>query len=335
MMDDINRKYDYWQAALAGQKPKPVVDQPELGFYRKGLYERNDKGNNRRVGWEPVAIWMNGATLILTHLGGDTSVRDRINEAWSYCCDNPISEEIYRAVAERGEPWPDAHDPSKNKPSTHPVLEGVTAASPENVLAAQLAEAKAGVSQYDKIDSDTMAGQALSLKNTITSLAGELNKHREALVRPHIDAQKAVNDRLNPIINDAKASAASLLKALGSWEDQKRAAARLAQETADRAAREHAEAVRKAEMSDTEAPPPPAPVIPNTPAPSIQVAAAVGRKASVKVKQFVISIDEDKAFAMFKGNTELSALLLALTQKAVDAGMPVPGAVTEERSVVR
>jgi hypothetical protein len=349
--------YDYWLAALAGKKPAMVVDDPQPGFYRK----KNGKG--REANFVPVAVFPLGDTYVgrvgVEGAGIQYDVTgDKLNELWSWIAGNPISEESYRAVAERGEPWSDAHDPSKNKPEGKSITqmreenprfdkdlettfamidagERALADLPENRLPREIAEAKAGVSQYERIDSDTMAGQALSLKNTITSLAGELDKHREALVRPHIDAQREVNERLNPIIKDAKASAAALLRSMGIWEDEKRAAARLAQETADKAAREHAEAVRKAEMSDTEAPPPPSPVLPNTPAPSVQVAAAVGRKASVKVKQFVVSIDEDKAFAMFKGNSELSALLLALAQKAIDAGMPVPGAITEERSVVR
>lgn len=349
MMDDIDRTnpYAYWKAALAGEKPKMYVDDPQCGFYRK----KNGKG--REANFVPVAVFSVDGVYI-ARVGLETAgiqydvTGDKLNELWSWIAANPISEEAYRAVAERGEAWPDAHDPSKNvKPLIGPTEFVIPAnivaqmgdlsrfETPETTLAREIGAAKAGVSQYDKIDSDTMAGQALSLKNTITSLAGELNKHREALVRPHIDAQKAVNDRINPIINDAKASAAALLKAMGAWEDQKRAAAKLAQEIADKAAREHTEAVRKAEMSDSEAPPPPAPVIPNTPTPSAQIAAAVGRKASVKVKQFVISIDEDKTFAQFKGNPQLSALLMSLAQKAMDAGLPVPGSVTEERSVIR
>lgn len=332
--------YAFWTAALAGEKPKMFAGDPQDGFYRRKM------GKGPNAGYQPVAIWGLGK---FGRVGNADVTGDAVQELWNWVAGNPISEEWYRAVSERGEPWPDAHDPSKNKPRTRPHIdalddigsdgefatETIVDEAPENKLAREITEAKAGVSQYDKIDSDTMAGQALSLKNTITSLAGELNKHREALVRPHIDAQKAVNDRLNPIINDAKASAAGLLKAMGSWEDQKRAAARLAQEASDKAAREHAAQVRAAETSGEEAPPPPTPVAPNTPAPSVQVAAAVGRKASVKVKQFVVSIDEDKTFSQFKGNPDLSALLMTLAQKAIDAGVPVPGAVTEERSVVR
>lgn len=340
--------YSYWQAATRGEKPKMYVDHPELGFYRKGVYERNDKGNNKRVGWSPVAVFMVD-DVMTARVGSESDGRDvtgdALNELWSYISDNAITEDQYRAVARHGKPWHDAHDPAKNKnpaPLTqpkHPAPEGATAASPENVLAAKIADAKAGVSQYAAIDSDEMAGQALSLKNTITSLAGDLDKFRETLVRPHIDAQREVNDRLNPVIKDAKAQAQKLLGAIGAWEDTKRAAQRAAEEATRRQAEEDR---RKQEWHDAtptgSIPEPVAPAPPvrsNAPPPATQVAAAVGRKASVRLAKFVTSIDLDKAFAQFRNEPAVNACLIGLAQRAVDAGLTVDGAVVEERSIVR
>src|ERR1700691_3106518 len=98
--------YEYWTAALAGEKPKMFVDDPMLGFYRKGVYERNDKGNSKRVGWVPVAIFLLGDELAAQVDDKPTMTdRDKINELWSYIAANPISEEWYRAVAEEGRPW--------------------------------------------------------------------------------------------------------------------------------------------------------------------------------------------------------------------------------------
>lgn len=398
--------YAYWQAAVRGEKPKAFVDQCELGFYRKSISEQNEKGNRRRVGWEPVAVFMTsyGTDDVMTaRVGSELSGRDvtgdALNELWSYIATNAISEEWYRTVARLGQPWPDAHDPEKNKP----VYTGVDIArgpdqtaytvrepsgsfreatadeiarakksaawddlktrinegtldltppqftggnkniiikpkpeSPEQKLLRELAGNKAGVSQYEKIDSDTMAGQALSLKNTITSLAGDLDKIREGLVRPHVDAQAEINGRLNPTIKDAKAQGQVLLKAIGGWEDTKREAARRAQALADAKAREHAEQVRRAEEAGKPAPAlPPAPVASNAPPPSTQVSAAVGRKASVKINKFVTSIDLDLAFKQFRNEPAVNACLIALAQRAVDAGLTVEGAVIDERSVVR
>lgn len=328
------------------------VDDPRLGFYRKGIYERNEKGNNKRVGWTPVAIFMADGVMMARVGPEDTGqdlAGDKLNELWTYVADNAITEGTYREVAKLGKPWPDAHDPSKNKPieakfklgdvTPSPEAFDKPSESPEQKLAREIAEARAGVSQYEKIDSDTMAGQALSLKNEITTLAGKLDKVREALVRPHVDAQAEVNGRLNPIIKDAKAQSATLLRAIGGWEDTKRAAQRAAEQAQ---ARRDMEASKTREWNEAAPPgsiPEPIktapPIASNAPPPSSQVAAAVGRKASVKVSKFVTDIDVDKAFAQFRNEPGVRAVLIALAQKAVDAGLSVDGATVEERSVVR
>jgi hypothetical protein len=332
--------YEYWRAALAGEKPKAYVDDPRLGFYRKGIYQRNDKGLNKRVGWAPVAVFMVGDVMtarVGDEATGNDVTDDKLNELWSYISDNPISEGTYRGVACLGQPWPDAHDPSKNKPGeVNPVAnEPPAEESPEQKLIAEINQAKAGVSQYDKIDSDEMAGRALSLKNEITTLAGKLDKIREAKVRPHVDAQAEINGKYNPIIKDAKAQTVVLRDRCGAWEDWKREQARKAQAEQERKDREHAEAVRKAAAANAPIPEAPAPVAPNAPPPKSQIAAAVGRKASVTVKKFVVSIDIDKTFAFFREKPELQQFLLQMAQRSVDAGIAVPDAIVEERSVVK
>ncbi len=338
--------YQYWKDALAGKKPPMYVDQCELGFYRKSISERNDKGNSRRVGWEPVAVFMDGDVMVARVGTKEITDPDKLNDLWSWIASNAISEEWYRAVAEQGLPWPDAHDPSKNVGNVldagGPVQSGKVTfgpeegrESPEQKLAREIAEAKAGVSQYAKIESDEMAGRAISLKNELTTLAGKLDKVRETLVRPHVDAQAEINGRFNPIIKDAKEQCKALLGHVGEWEDLKRDAARKAQAEADRIAREHAEKARKAEEAGKPPPPAPTPVAPNAPPPSVQIAAAVGKKASVKVAKIVTSIDLNKAFAQFGGQPEVYEVLLKLAQQAVDAGLTVDGAVIEEKSVVK
>ncbi len=104
--------FAYWRAALAGEKPTAFVDTPMCGFYRKGVYERgvirdgvfipDERANNRRVGWEPVAIYMQ----MRVRVGNDDFPADSI-DIWSWVADQPISEELYRAVSERNEPWPE------------------------------------------------------------------------------------------------------------------------------------------------------------------------------------------------------------------------------------
>ena len=112
--------YEYWRAALAGEKPKMYVDDPQCGFYRTAIREhlplKNGQGSGwKRTGWEPVAIFMIGEQLTavigvsgeITGMAQQTMTGDKLNEIWTYCAGNPISEEEYRSVAERNEGWSD------------------------------------------------------------------------------------------------------------------------------------------------------------------------------------------------------------------------------------
>jgi hypothetical protein len=328
--------YGYWRDALAGKKPKMFVDFPELGFYRKGVYKKEPNVRAKRVGWTPVAIFFpNGALAAV--IGPNTrpniiTDRDQINELWSFVAANPISEDTYRAVAERGEGWPDSHDAA---PALPDEPQAPTEQSPAEKIAAAVKADVALIANYKAIDSDEMSSKARSLQNRFLEHRGEAGKAYEAANRPLLDQQKALREIWFPIRDDADAGVKALATAMGVWEDSKRAAAKLAQEAADKAAREHAEAVRKAEEANRPAPPPPEVAKPNTPAPSAQIRGGAGRAASVKLEKFVTEIDGPKVFEQFKTNADLLELLLKLAEKAIRAGLDVPGAKWEERSVVR
>jgi len=90
--------YSYWKSALAGEKATAFVDSPSPGFYR----------TKRGTSWVPVAVWPNGDGLGFK-IGREVVGADMGTELWSHYCAHPITEEVYRAVAERGENWPDAH----------------------------------------------------------------------------------------------------------------------------------------------------------------------------------------------------------------------------------
>jgi hypothetical protein len=334
MMDDIDRKYDYWRAALAGQKPKPVVDQPELGFYRKGLYERNDKGNKRRVGWEPVALWMNGTTLILTHLGGDTSVRDRINEAWSYCCDNPISEETYRAVAERGEPWPDERAPV---PAANREVTAVDNNPPEVLTDADYATAiDAAIGAALKtVASEEEAAQALGSKNRIAELRLAADKAGKAIYDPMYRVYTAEQKKWSPIIARAAAKEKELNTAILTFREKERQ--RIALEQAQAEAKQHEidEAnERAAQRSIAAGLPEEAPEIieiekPAAPAPLVPTYGTRSVKEQLHTILDAVT-DYDAVYTFLKAEPKVKALLLELATAKVKAGFTVPGTTTRE-----
>ncbi len=97
--------YSYWRNAMAGQFG-PVHDgDPQPGFYRARVTF------GREVPWTPVAIWDDGNGLVAVKHAYivEKPLIVPADDVWSYCCDNPISEAAYRAVAERGQMWPSEH----------------------------------------------------------------------------------------------------------------------------------------------------------------------------------------------------------------------------------
>jgi hypothetical protein len=95
--------YSYWRKALEGEFG-PIHDgHPQPGFYRHPLCSKIN------VPWCPIAIWPDedGKLLAMKHVFiVEQPVIVPAEEVWTFCCDNPISEEAYRAVAENKLPWP-------------------------------------------------------------------------------------------------------------------------------------------------------------------------------------------------------------------------------------
>lgn len=337
--------YEFWKQSLAGTKPKMFVDDPQLGFYRRGVYTKEPNKRAKRVGWMPVAIY-SAAGVLTAQVGCDgeaavISDRDKINELWSYCAAYPITEEVYRAVAERGEPWPDSHESPLDDikaPGAAKAAKAVIEAnmSPAEKIAAEIRACQELLPKYATIESDEQSSKARSLQNRFLDLRGEAKKHYEAANRPLLDQQKALRAIWNPLQDEADAASVALRTAMGRWEDTKREAARRAAEAAEKARREHEEAAAKAAAANQPAPaPPPEPEKPNTPPPASQIRGGAGRAASVRVETIVTDVDVMKVAEQMKDHPDLKKCLMDLATRAIRAGIPVPGATTEERSVVR
>lgn len=95
--------YSYWRNGLKGNFGRISEGDAFPGFYRRKVVSGRDSP------WTPVAIWQDDygqlqavqhATVILGPSAVDPA------EVFLWCCQDPISEEAYRAVAEQGLPWP-------------------------------------------------------------------------------------------------------------------------------------------------------------------------------------------------------------------------------------
>lgn len=339
--------YSYWKAAMAGEKPAMFVDDPQLGFFRKGIYERNEKGNNRRVGWSPVAIYMAGGEI--TAQVGDNIVltdRDKINELWSYCAANSISEEWYRAVAERGEAWPDAHSPKANrapklaqdaeKDSPPDTEQGTPERSPEQKLLDELAEHAKGIPTYAKIEDDNLLSKAHDLRDKIKKIENAAESERKKEKDFYLKKGREIDDKWRGVILTAQARYAEISAPMNKWVNDKLETQRLQDERVAAQQKAHDEAVAAAEAANRPAPPPPEPPAPsNTPAPSMQVRSGGGARASnVRTHKVVTITDEAAVYKHFAGSQELTAVLLKLATIATNAGLNVPGTTSKQEAKV-
>lgn len=325
MADDIDRSFDWYNAALAGTRGPIDADNPRAGFYRVR--------NGRNGPFVPVAFWYDSQTQELRcHKNGRSLDDMAARELWVYAAKNLVPEAVYWSFID-GHGWPD-NDAGAAATAKGPQVDPET--DPAGSLKAEIAAARTGLDAYKVIESDEAAARAQTLRSALTGLSGKATKAYEALNRPLLDEQKRIREVWFPIRDDAANGADDIRKALGVWEDSKREATRKAQAEADRVAAEYEAAARKAEEANQPPPPPPpALVAPNMPAPSTKIKGGSGRAASVQIKKIVTAIDIDKAFAQFRDDPELYAFLLDLSQKVVTAGYVAIGATIEEKSNIR
>lgn len=319
--------YTYWQNALAGNFG-PVHDgDPQPGFYRKRT--------GKAAGYVPVAIWeQNGKMLALV----DGKEADAA-EIWTFVCQSPILEEWYRARMS-GQPWPDESAAVTASLAPPPSGHNNPPTDDAEILKGQIDAASAGAAEYGDIRDDETASKAQSLRSRLLELSGDADKKREALKKPFFEAGKAVDAKFQPLVKAAKAAADTIRDALGAHETRKARAAeelrRKDEEDARKAAEEAARLAAKAEKAGkpipapAPAPPPPEPA----PAPALAIRGAYGRGASVKVVKIAIVVDQDAAYGYLKTQPDLAAVIQKLAQKAVDAGLSVPGVTIEEQRKV-
>lgn len=315
--------FSWWRNALAGNRG-PISDgDPQPGFYRQ---------KNRAKVYEPVAYWKDSATgEMRCHVNGRQPDELRMMEIWPYASKNPITEETYWHRMDTGE-WPDV-DASASQAAKGPTLD--PEADPVASLKAEIDTASEGLDAYKEIKTDEASARAQTLRSTLQTLSSKADKAREAEKAPHLAAGRAVDEKWQPLVKDAKAKADKIRAAMEAWENEKRRLAREAEEAtraalAATSAEDHANAGSNA--------PPQIETRPPLPAPATQIRGGSGRVASVGTKNVLISIDLQKCWDKMGGQPEVYNLFMELAEKAIAAGKFTAadlGAVFEERASVR
>lgn len=330
-------RWAWHTAALANPKQigKTLIltTTPEEGWFRV---------KSKDGPWEPVVIWQDGdAWNALRGIEPDRrQVRD-VEDLWSYCCRNPISFDEYERVAEQGAEWSDV-DSVVQSQRRGPPKPGDNAGdrSESEMLADDIKAALDQLRQYKAIKDDEQAGKAQSLRSRLLELHRKADKIREKLVRPHLDAQQAINGEWQPLVKDAKGGADDLRRTLEGYESAKLAKRRAEEEAARKAAAEAEQARMEQEQSflapepgpEAEAAPAPAPA----PAPETTIKGSYGRAASVSTEWVVTGIaDQDAVYQYMREHPDLKACLLDLAKRGVKAGHTVPGITKSEVAKVR
>lgn len=316
-MTSIQRDYTYWQDALAlgdlinHDREHIAPMEPQAGFYRT---RRN----------EAVAIWPDEDGLNFL-VNGRQLHPNEFEDVWLKVCRRPVTEAQWRNFGATGK-WHDV-DPAVDETIGHNIDSAADAPTIADLLKI-LQDAAGG---YKKITSDEEQARAHSLRARINSLRLRAEKLHKAEKEPHLKAGQAVDRTWNPMIKDATMAGTTLGRAMGMWEDEKRAAIRRAEIEAEEARRK-AEEAKKAGEPVPAPPPAPAPL----PEPKSAVRSGYGRAAAVKIRNVVVDITDLAALMRRYSQTdEVRQVLTMLAQRDVDAGLTVEGVKVEEQSTVR
>jgi len=295
----------YWQSRLEGIPLPMHPDDPQAGFYR---IPRKEHYGARRT-FTPVAYWP-GENGQLNCRVGDTDVPPMTAmEIWTRVGNHPVTEEAYRAVAERGEPWPDEHElvpmghnlPPENLHS----FEGLTDAV-ENLAREALVRLD-GPPIEDQDEADRLA----NLADRLAELWKKAEELRKAERREHDEALKAIQQKWLPLLTKAESYKNLKFRLLTPWLKKL--------ETAQQQEAEAAAAAGAPPAAEARRP----------------RAGTRGRAMSLKSQKRAEITDFEACLAFFKGSEDLRGTVQMLANRAVRAGITVPGTqVIEEQQAV-
>lgn len=174
------------------------------------------------------------------------------DDIWTWCCDWPIGEEEYRAVAERGEAWAD--EPPSPAPIGHNQPSDLYKA-----LALEFeAEQEMAIAFLSKpITTQDEADKAAVWAKKIAAIAKKATDLHKVEKQPHLDAGRAVDDKWRQLKEEPDELSKRLKRHLDAFLQGQMRKERERQEAArreeDRLRREAEEAARKADAGDQSA----------------------------------------------------------------------------------
>ena len=322
MMSDV---WGWWREAMAGKSPEIHADAPQCGFYKK-----RDGKNGK---WLPVMIRHDDTGALRCRVGDDSGADPF--DVWTWCAKNPVSKEDAKVAFETGS-FPGEVATIGDNSSGASLVDQV-----RDFAASALAWLrKSGITDTASKD------KAANFRSELLRLRKEADTQREAEKRPHIDANKEIDDRYRPLLTAADDAASALRDALTLYmreeekklEAERRAKWEAEQRAADAARREVEVQRAKQAIDDPIAaqtsPEPDLPPAPLPPEPvKVQAGGQRGRKTGLREVTRVVVKDYAAALAHFSESSDVRDLIAKLAERAVRAGGSVPGVETVKEKV--
>jgi hypothetical protein len=324
----VTDEFAWWRKALSGAKQMIDADSPQSGFYRKRAHKDGP--------WQPVMIRLQDGEL-RCRVGDDSTV-DPLT-VWTYCADNPVSKEA-AAFAFKNKRWetdaPTVGDNSGN-------------ASPLELLRDYIETARAWF-KGKKLDTQKAVDEAANYANELIRLKGVADKERDALVRPHLTAQREINSKYNPEIENAETLAKTIKRGCDDFMRAEKArleaeqrAKYMAELKAAEEARKAVEEQRAKQMADDpiaaltspDVEMPELPMGPKAPEPvKVQAGGQRGKKMALRTYTVHEVTDYAAALEWAKLDAKVIETVTAVCVAAARGGQTVPGVTTrqEERA---
>ena len=306
--EEHKRYWLWWQHKLEGKNPPASEGNPMAGFYR--AVRKSTYGGTK---WAiPVAYWP-GENGEMHCREGFQDVSDvRGQDIWVNVCNNPVPELWYREVAENDAPeWPDGMATTAprgdNRPPEETDFEYLKGKIEEAAL-----EARGWLdSDANAIREQVQADQVSNIADRLTELWKKADEARKKERQPHDEALREIQIKWSPLLLMAEAYKNLKYKLLTPWQiTQKRAL-----EDAARAAVAAGET-----MPETTRRP---------------RAGTRGRAMSLKSFKSAEIVDYEACLAFFKDSQDVRGTVQDLANKAIRAGITVPGVkmLEEQRTV--
>lgn len=308
----MNDEFQHWRDSLAGRAVDVHADHPQPGYYKMR--------DGRDGPWLPVAIWTKDGGLVC-RVGNET--RDPLT-VWTRAAKNPVAKDAAKQAFATGV-WPGDVTIGHN--------------SGDLSLAEEIAEARAqamGWLAKSGVTDKTSADMAANYRARLLDLSKRADAEREAKVRPHIEAQKAINGEFKPLVDGAKADADTLRGALSKFLAAEEAKARADAERKARKENERRIAEFKQQQEEAKAhalPTVEAPVLVAPAEVKVQAGGQRGKRASLRTITRYELADYAAALAHVSDHADVRAAVEKVAFAQARAGAVVPGVRSYEEKV--